>query len=195
MAHGDKRSVATDALETLGTIIDERAARDAIHLAVEPSKAGERLRPGQEVGISSGLAYATLRCKKLGIVDPFLKSPVEAGQKFWLVVFPRQISSLRHVWTHPDFPQELSGPLVPSADDEEILREGAGAINVEFHTFMAAIGQYLTDRERGSDEKSISFGDDIEYGDLPAGFWPAYERSTGRQVPESWRDVYFRCAC
>lgn len=38
---GDKRSVSTDALETLGTIIDDRAGRDAIHLAVEPVHAGE----------------------------------------------------------------------------------------------------------------------------------------------------------
>lgn len=38
----DKRSVATDALETLGTIIDDKQKRDAIHLAVEPVVAGER---------------------------------------------------------------------------------------------------------------------------------------------------------
>lgn len=69
MANGDKRSVSTDALETLGTIIDDRAGRDAIHLAVEPVKAGERLQPGQHIGVASGLAYATVACKKLGIVD------------------------------------------------------------------------------------------------------------------------------
>ena len=40
----DKRSVATDALETLGTIIDDTQKRDAIHLAVEPVVAGERLQ-------------------------------------------------------------------------------------------------------------------------------------------------------
>lgn len=31
----DKRSVFTDALETLGTIIDDTQKRDAIHLAFE----------------------------------------------------------------------------------------------------------------------------------------------------------------
>jgi hypothetical protein len=40
------RSVATDALATLGTIIDDTQKRDAIHIAVEPVIAGERLRPG-----------------------------------------------------------------------------------------------------------------------------------------------------
>ena len=36
-------TVATDALATLGTIIDETAGRDAIHLAVEPAVAVEKL--------------------------------------------------------------------------------------------------------------------------------------------------------
>jgi len=53
----DKRSVSTDALATLGTIIDDTAGRDAIHLAVEPIIAGEKLYPGQDVGISEGKAY------------------------------------------------------------------------------------------------------------------------------------------
>jgi hypothetical protein len=47
----DNRTVATDALATLGTIIDETAGRDAIHLAVEPVVAAHNLSPGQHVGL------------------------------------------------------------------------------------------------------------------------------------------------
>lgn len=36
----DKRSIHTDALHTLGTIIGEGEKRDAIHIAVEPCIAG-----------------------------------------------------------------------------------------------------------------------------------------------------------
>lgn len=200
MAHSDKRSVSTDALETLGTIIDARAGRDAIHLAVEPATAGERLLPGQHIGLMNGKAHAATggardwAVKKLGIVDPFLAEPVEKGQKFWLVVYPRQISSLRHVWTHPDFVDEAAS-LVPQAEDQEILQAGAGAKGIDYFTFMSAISEYITDRERGDDSKYIYFNTEIEYGDLPVGFWGAYERVTGRSVPESFRDVYFRCAC
>ena len=56
MAHGDKRSVSTDALETLGTIIGGGQGRDAIHLAVEPIEAAIDLYPGQDVGLVDGKA-------------------------------------------------------------------------------------------------------------------------------------------
>lgn len=102
MSNGDKRTVATDALETLGTIIDETAGRDAIHLAVEPIVAGQPLRPGDDVGIVDGLAV--MCSNPVGIVDPFLATKVFTGQRFWLVIYPRQITSLRHVWTHSAFP-------------------------------------------------------------------------------------------
>lgn len=105
----DKRSVATDALAVLGTLIDESVGRDAIHLAVEPVIAGEQLFAGQHIGIIDGKAYSSnVNLKKVGIVDPFLTGGVPRGARFLLVVFPRQITSLRHVWEHPDFPIEVA---------------------------------------------------------------------------------------
>ena len=108
--HADKRSVSTDALETLGTApLADTEARDAIHLAVEPVIAGESLAPGQDVYLTQGIdgclyAMGSGSGKFVGIVDPFLKGPVTKDNRFWLVVYPRQIRSLRHVWEHPDFP-------------------------------------------------------------------------------------------
>lgn len=104
----EKRSVTTDALFTLGTIIGEGAGRDAIHLAVEPVIAAETLRPGQDIGLQEDGKAAGWVAKHVGIVDPFLKDMVMPGQKFWLIVYPRQITSLRHVWEHPSFPEEPS---------------------------------------------------------------------------------------
>jgi hypothetical protein len=103
----DNRTVTTDALETLGMVHFKPEARDAIHLAVEPVEAGENLSPGDHVSLTDGKAYFTGTAKKVGIVDPFLPAPVKAGDRFWLVVYPRQISSLRHVWEHPDFPPSI----------------------------------------------------------------------------------------
>lgn len=109
MNNGDKRTVSTDALETLGTILTTPQYRDAIHLAVEPVEAGEDMDAGDYIVVdyASGkpiarrapMEYAT------GIVDPFIHPWVNKGQKFWFVMKPRQVHSLRHVWTHPAFPE------------------------------------------------------------------------------------------
>lgn len=108
MSEAEKRSVHTDALATLGTIIDETAKRDAIHIAVEPAIAAEKLFPGQDVGLNVDGKGRAGRCDNpVGIVDPYLRNFVTEGQRFWLLVYPRQITSLRHVWSHPNFPEAV----------------------------------------------------------------------------------------
>jgi hypothetical protein len=106
----DKRTVATDALATLGTVIDSSQRRDAIHLATEPAIAGEELKPGQHVFYDKFSRECFLspgyRRKPVGIVDPFLKEPLDIGDQFWLILYPGQITTLRHTWTHPDFLDE-----------------------------------------------------------------------------------------
>lgn len=97
----DSRSVHTDALATLGTIIDDTQKRDAIHLAVIPMQAKGRMKPGSHIDADGDLCT-----RGVGIVDPFLTAPVEKGQWFWCVIYPRVITSLRHVWTHPAFEEE-----------------------------------------------------------------------------------------
>lgn len=107
----DKRSPSTDALETLGMIHYKPEARDAIHLAVEPVKAGCFLTVGERIGIIDGIAWPAgvkLNEKEVpyhGIVDPFLPKSVTEGQSFWFVMAPRMVQSLRHVWEHKDFPE------------------------------------------------------------------------------------------
>lgn len=104
----DKRTVSTDALETLGTIIGENEKRDAIHLAVLPVVAMHKMHAGDHVGMVDG--GASSRAPSLiGIVDPFLKNAVQEGERFWLVIYPRKINSLRHVWTHPDVDDVAGG--------------------------------------------------------------------------------------
>lgn len=126
MSHKDKRSVSTDALDTLGTIHVNEERRDAIHLGVEPIEAGEDLTVGSNIGLGSdGKAYATdfrPELKPVGIVDPFLQDKVEKGERFWLVVYPRKITSLAHVWTHPDFP-ENKPKAIEELTSEELMQE------------------------------------------------------------------------
>ncbi len=102
---GDKRSVHTDALETLGNIIAENEKRDAIHIAVEPIRVKEIFRPGDHIGVDGTHA------NPVGIVDPFLKTLVQPGEMCWLLIYPREIKSLRHVWEHPAFSPSAGGSI------------------------------------------------------------------------------------
>lgn len=92
--------------------------RDALHMAMAAVTAGERLEPGQRVGIirSEWKSSAATRWeqvfhvarvphpdKELGIVDPFLRGVVLPGQRFWLWLFPKTITGLQHNWTHTAF--------------------------------------------------------------------------------------------
>lgn len=194
--HADKRSVATDALETLGTIIDENQKRDAIHLAVEPVIATERLLPGQDIGIFPGGLAGPSPGNEVGIVDPFLDEPVEAGQRFWLVVYPRVITSLRHVWTHPSFTDEALAQ--PTADTPS--REASEAWLKELAERAISYGSdRFVDLIRGL-ENGGYFSTDIEYSDE---FRPDnedlvfhYENYTGKKA--AWADSgreYFSCSC
>lgn len=110
MSNADKRSPHTDALETLGMVHYKTEKRDAIHLAVEPVEAGQPLNAGEFVRIEDGKAYCAEPHKAHGIVDPFLprkkdSADVQIGERFWFIMKPRMVTSLRHVWDHPDFPK------------------------------------------------------------------------------------------
>ena len=109
----DKRTVHTDALDILGRVIteDDQIGRDAIHLAVEPVVAGQTLHAGMEVGrrADGTFGYSNIT-KTLGIVDPFIRDVIQIGEKFLLVIYPRQITTLRHVWEHPEFGPDVINP-------------------------------------------------------------------------------------
>jgi hypothetical protein len=89
-----------------GRIIEDgERRRDAIHIALAPVTAAQRLTPGEHVGlIEAGNVELVGPCDdNIGIVDPFLVEDVEPGQRFWLFLYPNTITGLRHVWTHPAF--------------------------------------------------------------------------------------------
>jgi len=189
----EKRKVSTDALETLGTIIDETGKRDAIHLAVEPCIAGEKLHPGQHIGITDGVGMST--GKKLGIVDPFLSKPVFEGERFWLVVYPRVITSLRHVWSHPEFPEEIIGTIAELPNDEvskskRWIEGFAAEIEQTYNRLMAAAEQWVNYQDYTYDN-SESYK---EHWDKFPEFWKHYEIVTGKTVTVE-KESFFTCSC
>jgi hypothetical protein len=191
---GDKRAVATDALMTLGTIIGTGEKRDAIHLAVEPVIAGFPLSPGQHVTVKDGVATPADPDDGLGIVDPFLASKVEIGQRFWFVMYPRKVHSLRHVWTHPAFPDTEVAPLpreevalYAKAASEKWLRDfcSRGDCPGYEETIAAAVSN--------DDDNYLHFSGTDAHGEIPPEFWDHVEIVTGRRGLS--RASYFSCSC
>lgn len=183
----DKRKVSTDALETLGTIIGPGEKRDAIHLAVLPVIAGARLYPGQVISAKDGVASPDP--KGVGIVDPFLSSAVQPEEYFWMVLKPRLVTSLRHVWSHPAFPDE-PGTLDPDkAAARAAIERIAAGLGVSADTMIEGAHGYLDGGHylRGGAEYDGVY--------TPSEFWSHFEALTGRKVPDDQRDNFFSCAC
>lgn len=201
----DKRSVSTDALATLGTIIGPNEKRDAIHLAVIPAVAAEDMKPGDHVALWDDHAYSRdgergfMGERAIGIVDPFLAEPVKKGDRFWLVIYPRVITSLRHVWSHPLIRDEIPAERVPydAKESEDWLRNFCANSEVpSYDSLMIAVrggtihtgygpcpndGEYLT-----------IMGEDAN-GSIPPEFWDHVEAVTGlKNLP---RASYFSCSC
>lgn len=181
----DKRTPQTDALDTLGFIIDHTAQRDAIHLAVEPVVAGEWMIPGQNVVIEDGKAVSAKVGAGVGIVDPFLMKPVKPGERFWLVLMPRTIRSLRHVWEHPAFPK---GYARSKTEAEAWLKEFCeGNISYEHLISGILLGEIEVD------DTAVHVSGFDAHGDIPPEFWDHFETVTGMEPKH--RPTYFSCSC
>lgn len=183
----DNRTVSTDALETLGMIISEHENRDAIHLAVEPIKSTVKVFPGQDVN-SKGVPEEPF----VGIVDPFLKNPVHPDQWFWLVIYPRKIQSLRHVWTHPAF----EGETQKSLSDVEKSKEWIESFSKEHGIIFEEMIQGATDFIKSDGFHQIELSEDFYDAQTPDEFWEHYEIFTGHKVfKHKIHHSLFKCCC
>ena len=216
MSHNDKRTPHTDALETLGFLHEYEEKRDAIHLGVEPVEAGEQLAVGATIGIKDGKAYqSTSRngVKPMGIVDPFLAKRVMPGERFWLVVMPRKITSLRHVWEHPDFPdsRETGNEVESEVDPEkrhklalaigepkavamQWLRDFAERHEQDFDVLMSYASMQSSKHKDDWTEYLVG-GGELEGERVPEEFWDHYDTAFGTETPEHNRENFFSCSC
>lgn len=188
----NKHKVQNDATTTLGTIHSDIQGLDAIHCAVYQTTAGEILLPGQHIGIKDNKAYST-DVKLVGIADPFLKKPIKEGEMFWLIVYPRQITSLRHVWSHPDFPEEEVKAAVVGKEKsiviaERVIQQAADYLGLSYQELMDGANDYV------EDEEYMYMGSNEDYYDLDMeSFWNAYETLTGKSP--AYKGGFFSCSC
>jgi len=198
--------MARDAVATMGAILpDDVGGRDAVHVAVVAAEAQTKLVPGQDVGYLQGLATTA---DPIGIVDPFLKSAVQPGQRFWLYLYPRTITGLNHYWTHPAFPDarpsEAYAPPAAKLASEQWLRdfcESADCPGYDKVMRLISEGDYIDGDEPGYpayycgkyDNEYLHFGGSEAHGEIPPEFWTHAENVLGKKLTK--RPTYFSCSC
>jgi hypothetical protein len=127
----DRNKVREPKLGKLITESGPEVRRDAVHIAVLPVIAAEELGQGDPVALTTdnpprAFRRSTWNSDKqehdhsgaIGIVDPFLADRVEQGDRFWLFLFPGQVTTLSHVWTHPGILDEGAEPAKRSGKQE-----------------------------------------------------------------------------
>lgn len=199
--------MSKDAVATMGTILtDDVGGRDAVHVAVISATAIVALKPGQHVSLQ-GEPDETLLVgpgkDHIGIVDPFLTVNIKAGERFWLYLYPRTITSLRHNWTHPKFADAPIGsvytPPATRLASEQWLRDFcANADCPSYETVIKAIeGSTFLDAEPNDriyvDGDCIHVNGTTAHGEIPPEFWDHVETVLGKKVKK--KPTYFSCSC
>lgn len=176
----------------LGTILDKNSPnvrRDAVHVAVNPITATQRLRRGQRIKVVNVVETIPSKADEdyTGIVDPYLDKPVvNEGETFYLWLKPGSITSLVHSWTHKD----LDADTVVESPKEKSTKwiEGyAKTLGFSGDALITYADSYL------------KFGNYVNTGEmqlyLDDEFWDHYEVVTGNKVDENKRYSFFTCSC
>ena len=180
----------------LGKALKGHEGRDAIHIAVAPACAGQRLHPSQHVRISDDdgdrIAYAAAfgEVGSIGIVDPFLPHSLDEGELFYICLYPYSITSLRHVWTHPAFDEKPEPIVDRKAASEKWLREFIE--NADCPRYETVIAAAVNPVESWDDEH-LHFVDHDAHGEIPPEFWDHVEIVTNKKIEK--RAKFFSCAC
>lgn len=186
---------------TLGSILSDDAQRDAVHVAIYPVIAAVNLSPGTHVQLVEGRAAPGPN--PIGIVDPFLKGRVKAGERFYLCLYQQTVTSLRHAWSHPDIADEgapVQSPIPLTLDklaSEAWMRRWAME-HMSYDYYGEDDGEKSLS-EAVSYAKAIEAGHELHIGPyesardhIDAEWWGHWERITGCT---GQRGESFSCSC
>ena len=178
----------------VGRLIEAGQGRDAIHIAVAPVIAVERLSPGQPIGFvkEGDTENVGANCVHLGIVDPFLKAPVFLGDRFFMFLFPNTITSLRHEWVHPAFGEDSR--VTPEYDSNAFIAAIAKQCGVTYDRLIAIATNFALSGDYTYDNSET-------YKDVDWAKWPEFWKHFERLVPEvkvedsDKESCPFTCSC
>lgn len=197
-----------DAVATMGGILpDDAGGRDAVHVAVFSAVSDERLYPSQDVAREHGKqcddtdTLVSPVGHLIGIVDPFLKRPVNPGERFWVYLYPRSITGLSHRWSHPAFEQSNATYAPPSQklQSEEWIREYAGRLGDDYESLMAGADAWVNSSSQWGEYYYGPYQDGyrglFEGTSTSPEFWDHYEQVRGVKVAQDKRENFFTCSC
>ena len=191
----------------LGEILEGEQFRDAIHIAVAPVIAAEKLAPGQDIGFIAGSKTEVGATVKgyIGIVDPYLKKLVFPGQQFYMFLYPQTITSLRHEWTHPAFETNAPAPVVVAAPVIDVDAALKRRSREWMERFAKEAEMPCEDLLKHATAYLATGNEYVEFGTQHAQdafyrkgkeFWRHFEILTGLVVPEHQdEDSPFSCSC
>lgn len=170
-------------------LISGDAGKDAIHIAIAPVIASETLLPGAKIGFveKDNFELVGKVPNPIGIVSPWLPHHVKKGQKFYMLLNPYTITSLRHEWEHPAFKGDYKVP----GKSEMWLLNWANELGMTYQALMDAAQKYIKDGSYyclGHETPDQCF---YEIED----FWRHYEIVSGQKVKEQDKNSFFHCAC
>lgn len=160
--------------------------RDAIHVPVARVTAAECLYQGQ--GVNFATPGDTTRVMgsgaPIGIVDPWLKGGVNAGQEFWMWLKPGTVTRLSHHWDSPVF------QAANLEDSRQWIERFALMINQSYEELMEAAEYHRVSGDWTYDNTESY--KDVEWSSWEE-FWEHYTKITGTVVDDL--GCPFICSC
>lgn len=184
----------------LGYFPDEKAERDAVHVAVIPLYAGERLSRGSKVKLKYGSVKVAMCAEynekdAIGIVDPFLKDyEVPENGRFWCMLFPGSVTGMRHHWAHPSFEEDK----VPKAKTvhEEWIRDFCDRWNFNYDELINAATSRIPNDWRYVTAHGHDLHSRAELGEDHDLFWEHLQELMGDIYDEAHREgMGWSCTC
>jgi hypothetical protein len=177
----------------LGSTPSKYADRDAVHVAVIPMIAGEKLLPGTHVSVVDGKCFASGNL--VGIVDPYRAHHViKEGESFWLCLYPKSVTSIRHHWTCPAIPASSKEEgAVDKLASERWLRAYAETVSPYYKEDGAAFTALIDGLKKG---EVFYYGRDLHYfGDLNDADELRFHAERYLGIRINWDKFSFSCSC